>query len=106
MIETNSQRSQAAVRDPVCSMEIEPAQAFATRIAGEEMLYFCSARCVGQFDREHTGSATTGVYETGKLQRIDIPVTDWNGRRGAAHLEEQLLALPGLTQASANPKTN
>ena len=28
MIETNTQRSQAAVRDPVCGMEIDPAQAF------------------------------------------------------------------------------
>jgi Cu+-exporting ATPase len=28
------------------------------------------------------------------------------GDGGAAHLEEQLLALPGVTQASANPKTN
>ncbi|HCF86716.1 MAG TPA: hypothetical protein DEV72_16135, partial [Ktedonobacter sp.] len=60
MIETNTQRSQAAVRDPVCGMEINPAQAFATRTVGEETFYFCSERCVQQFDREHAGSATTG----------------------------------------------
>ena len=46
MIETNIQRSKAAVRDPVCGMEIDPAQAFATRIVGEETLYFCSERCM------------------------------------------------------------
>src|SRR5215472_6947269 len=104
MIETNT--PQAAVRDPVCGMEIDPTQAFATRSVGEEMFYFCSLRCVEQFDREHTGSATTGVSVTDRLQRIDIPVTDWNGRKGAAYLEEQLLTLPGVTQVSANPKTN
>jgi Cu+-exporting ATPase len=87
-------------------MEIDPTQAFETRIVGEEMFYFCSHRCVEQFDREHTGSATTGVSVTNRLQRIDIPVTDWNGRKGAAYLEEQLLATPGVTQAAANPMTN
>ncbi len=106
MIETHTQQSSSTVRDPVCGMTIDPAQAFATRTAGGETLYFCSERCVQQFDREHTGEASTGVSETDKLQRIDLPVTDWNGRHGAAYLEEHLLALPGVAQASANPKTN
>ena len=72
MIETNTPQTQAAVRDPICGMEIDPTQAFATRIVGEETFYFCSLRCVEQFDREHTGSATTGVSDTGTLQRIEL----------------------------------
>jgi P-type Cu+ transporter len=104
MIETNRQRSQAAVRDPVCGMEIEPAQAFATRIAGEETLYFCSERCVQQYDREHTGSATTGVSDTEKLHRIELSVVDMDGRQGARRLEEQLKTLPGVRQATANSR--
>ncbi len=71
MRETNTQRSRTTVRDPVCGMAIEPAQAFATRTLDEETLYFCSARCVQQFDREHTGSATTGITDSGKLRRIE-----------------------------------
>jgi P-type Cu+ transporter len=106
MIETRTQQSSSTVQDPVCGMTIDPAQAFATRALGKETLYFCSERCVQQFDREHTGSATTGVSEAGKLRRIEFPVTDWNGRHGAAHLEEQLIDLPGVQHTTANPKTN
>jgi len=104
MIETNTQRSQAAVRDPVCGMEIDPTQAFATRIVGEETLYFCSERCVQQFDREHTVSATTGVSATETLRRIELSVADLDGRQGAKHLEEQLKTLPGIQQATANSR--
>lgn len=106
MIKTKTQQSSSTVQDPVCGMTLDPAQAFATRTVGGETFYFCSERCVQQFDREHTGSATTGVSEMGTLQRLDLPVTDWNGRHGAEHLEEQLLALPGVAQVAANPKTN
>lgn len=106
MIETYTQPSSSSVQDPVCGMTINPAQAFATRTEGSETLYFCSERSVGQFDREHTSSATTGVSEGSRVLRIDLPVTGWNGRHEAAHLEEQLLALPGVAQAVANPKTN
>src|SRR6266581_2669939 len=104
MIKTNTQRSQAAVRDPVCGMEIDPAQAFATRIVGEETLYFCSERCIQQFDREHTGSATTGVSDAEKLLRIELAVADFDGRQGAKRLEEQLKTLPGVRQATANSR--
>ena len=105
MIETNTQQSQAAVRDPVCGMEINPAQAFATRTVGEETFYFCSERCVKQFDREHAGSATTGTSDAGKLRRIELSVADIDGQQGARRLEEQLRALAGVQQARANPKT-
>ncbi len=105
MRETNTQRSQTAVRDPVCGMAIEPAQAFATRTLGEETLYFCSACCVQQFDREHTGSATTGITDSGKLRRIELSVADLDGRHGAKRLEEQLEAVPGVRRATANSHT-
>jgi len=106
MIETKTQQSSSTVQDPVCGMTIDPARAFATRTLGEETFYFCSQRCVGQFDQEHAGSATTGVAGTQRLLRVELPVTDWNGRHGATHLEEQLVTLPGIAQATANPKTN
>ncbi len=104
MIQTNTQQSQAAVRDPVCGMEIEPAQAFATRMNGEETVYFCSERCVKQFDREHTGSATTGVSDTGTLRQIELSVADLYGRHSASRLEEQFRDVPGIWGVTANAK--
>ena len=104
MIGTTTQKTKSNVRDPVCGMEIEPAQAFAYRNAGKETFYFCSERCVQQFDREHASSATTGVSDTGRLRRIELSIADLDGRQGARRLEEQLTALPGVRQATANPK--
>src|SRR6266699_570401 len=106
MIETKTQQSSSTVQDPVCGMTIDPARAFATRTLGEETFYFCSERCVGQFDQEHTGSATTGVAGTQRLLRVELPVTNGDGRHGAARLQEQLETMPGVSQAVANPKTN
>lgn len=107
MIETTKPQSAASVRDPVCGMTIDPAQAFAKRIEGDETLYFCSERCVGQYDREHTSSATTGISATGtgKLHRIELSVADFDGRQGAKRLEEQLSTLPGVRRATANSRS-
>src|SRR5216684_3811023 len=104
MIETKTQQSSSTVQDPVCGMTIDPAHAFATRRLAEETFYFCSQRCVQQFDREHTGSATTGVSETGLLGWIELSIADLDGRHSAHHLEEHLRDVPGVRQATANPK--
>lgn len=87
MIETTKPQSAATERDPVCGMTIDQAQAFATHVAGSETLYFCSERCVQQYDREHTSSATTGISATGKLRRIELSVADFDGRQGARRLK-------------------
>src|SRR6266567_8894713 len=104
MVETKTQPSKAAARDPVCGMTIDPARAFATRTEGLETLYFSSQRCVQQYDREHTSSATTGVSETEQLRRIELTVTDVGGQQGAKRLEEQLKALPGVWQVTTNAR--
>src|SRR5262249_15466678 len=49
------------VRDPVCGMVLTMDEAAATRTSGGDTLYFCSERCVQQYDRAHAASATTGV---------------------------------------------
>ncbi len=104
MAQTPAQAPPASVRDPVCGMEIEPSAAAATRIVGKTTYSFCSTRCAEQFDRQHTASATTGVAEGPGLRWIELPLADLDGRRGADHLVEQLLALPGVRVATANPK--
>src|SRR5215831_13484890 len=103
MIETKPQRSAATVRDPVRGVALDPAQAFATRTHDEQTFYFCSERCVKQFDLGYTGSATTGVSETEQLQRIELAMADFDGHQGASRLEEHLRALPGVPQVIANP---
>ena len=105
MIQAPKPQPAAAVRDPVCGMTIEPGQAFATRTIGDETFYFCSERCVQQFDQAHTGSATTGVSASGTLQHIDLPIASFDGRQGASRLEEHLTTLPGVRQVTANPKS-
>lgn len=95
----------ASVRDPVCGMELSPGQVFATRTVGEDVASFCSERCVQQFDREHTRSATTGISEHGHLLRIELTVVSLDGRQGAQRLEEHLEAIPGVRHATANART-
>jgi Cu+-exporting ATPase len=91
------------VRDPICGMALEPAQAAATRTVARETFYFCSQRCVGQFDREHAGSATTGVVGTMGLRWIELPIADLDDYRGSAGLADQLMRVPGVHEVSANP---
>ncbi|HLF25575.1 MAG TPA: YHS domain-containing protein [Anaerolineae bacterium] len=40
------------VKDPVCGMEIEPKEAFATREHDGQAFYFCSQSCVDKFDAD------------------------------------------------------
>jgi P-type Cu+ transporter len=106
MREIQRQPSSATVQDPICGMTLDPGQAYASRVQGSETLSFCSEHCVRQFDRDHTGSATTGVSDGRSLHRIELPVASHNDRQGATYLEEQLKALPGIAQATANSKTH
>ncbi len=106
MIDTTPQHVDIPVRDPVCGMTIDPAQVFATRTLGEETFSFCSERCVQQFDREHTGSATTGVSGTGRLLRVDLPLTNGDGHQGGARLQEHLSIMSGIAQVTTNVPTN
>jgi ATPase, P-type (transporting), HAD superfamily, subfamily IC/heavy metal translocating P-type ATPase len=111
MIDTKSHPLEAIVRGSVCGMAIDPAQAFASRTLAEETFYFCSERCVQQFDREHTASATTGVSGIQRLLRVELPVTDGDGYHGdgyhgAARLQEHLSNMPGIVQATANANTH
>ncbi|MEO6891407.1 MAG: HAD-IC family P-type ATPase, partial [Ktedonobacteraceae bacterium] len=102
MIQTPQQG--ATVRDPICGMTIETERAFAQRTVGAETFSFCSERCVQQFDRERTGSATTGVSENRGLQHIELPVVAIDGQHGASRLEEQLKTLPGVCKVTANAR--
>jgi P-type Cu+ transporter len=57
MTTTHAPKPPAAVRDPICGMEMEPAEAAATRSAGGETVYFCAERCAATYDRQHARKA-------------------------------------------------
>src|SRR5882672_304876 len=44
--------STAGVKDPVCGMSVDPANAAATRRHAGETYYFCSKHCAERFDGE------------------------------------------------------
>jgi YHS domain-containing protein len=48
--------------DPVCGMEVKPAQAVGTRLVDGHTFFFCSQRCLETFDRNPTAYAH-GAHE-------------------------------------------
>ncbi len=95
-----------AVVDPSCGMTIDPDQAVATRTAAEETFYFCSERCVRQFDTTHTRSATTGVSAHSGLQRIALPLERLKSHQVAQVLQRELALMNGVETALVNPTTS
>lgn len=112
----------ASVQDPVCGMTLDPQQATARRIRAGTTYYFCSERCVTQFDQTHAdavGAADTPsvvsaaalpttepetALDTLVFRRVELPVAGVTGRQGAAYLETELRRLPGVRQATVNAK--
>ncbi len=98
------------IHDPMCGMEIDPKDAFATRQHMGQTFYFCSQACVEKFDADPhryasvVSSATTGIAEnaSGPL-RIALPVSGFRKSGGPA-LEGALRALSGVSKATANAK--
>jgi YHS domain-containing protein len=51
----------ARVLDPVCGMQIDPADAAGSAVHGGQMFHFCSESCKRQFDAEPSRYAKPGV---------------------------------------------
>jgi len=100
-------------------MAIAPEQAVATRTLDGTTCYFCSDRCVAQFDREHAVSATTGVptptaasagvngaqaTPSTTLRWAQTPTPDVRDQHGAEYLATQLAQEPGIHQVNVNAK--
>ncbi len=100
------------VKDPVCSMEIDPKTAFATREHMGQTFHFCSENCVKQFDADPhqyalSGSATTGFNPDLRRARLELPVVELKDGKPqtAESVEAALKALPGVSKVNANRKT-
>ncbi len=105
------------VRDPVCGMEIQEKEAHARREYGGRTFFFCSAKCVEEFDKEpakygggpdtshraHTPSATTGVREgvAGSV-RVELPVFGLTCAKCVQAVEKALRAVLGVNGATVN----
>ncbi len=104
------------IHDPVCGMEIDPKDAFATRQHMGQTFYLCSQSCLEKFDADPhryasaVSSATTGIAAdaSGPL-RIALPVSGlkkspFGDFAGGPALEGALRALSGVSKATANAK--
>lgn len=97
------------VTDPICGMAVDPKHAAATRTREGATYYFCSARCVAQFDQAQGVTSKDAAQPdatptAGAFQQMQIPVRDLNGRQGAAYLEADLKQIAGVQQATVNAK--
>lgn len=99
---TSSAPQETMARDPVCGMEIDPAQAAETRLVDGQTIYFCSQHCAQQFDRTHVTSATTGTTDAEGLRWIELPTVDLDGWHASERLTEQLKSLDGVRSATVN----
>jgi Cu+-exporting ATPase len=106
-------------KDPVCGMEIETSEAFATRSHQDHTFYFCSQKCVAEFDAdphryasralagpepEPSGSATTGVNPAMRFAKIDLPIQGLREKGDASTKTAtgRLQAVPGVRSAVVN----
>ncbi len=105
------------VKDPVCGMEIEEKKAHASRQHGGRTFFFCSAKCVEQFDKQPAKygagappaprlpapSATTGVREgVPGVKRVELPVFGLTCAKCVQAVEKALEAVPGVRKATVN----
>ena len=86
-----------AVLDPICGMAIDPTTAAARRTAGDQILYFCSDRCVSAWDARQEVRLSEPPGE-----RLTIPVLQIEGPRAAERLREVLATTPGVRSAAVN----
>ncbi len=119
-MEQRLKESGIMVRDPVCGMEIEPRDAFATREHMGHTFHFCSANCVAQFDADPhryaqatldatvapqpAGSATTGFNPALPLSRIELPVLGLTHEQEGRAVEAAVARVPGVQSAHANTR--
>ncbi|HEX9090250.1 MAG TPA: HAD-IC family P-type ATPase, partial [Anaerolineales bacterium] len=98
------------VKDPVCGMEIDTNNAYATREHMGQKYYFDSTSCVEKFDADPhkyamAGSSTTGFNPNLPLERIELPVVGLKNGREVRGLQNALKAINGVKSASVNPSS-
>ena len=105
------------VRDPVCGMDIEEKDAFASRQVAGQTFYFCSQACVTKFDanphaymhhdeKPLASPVTTGVNpKLGDLRRVELPIVGLDSAASVPVIERELKAVTGVQEATVNLPT-
>ncbi len=112
------------VRDPVCGMSIDPAQAARSTDYGGETFHFCSTGCADAFDAEPSryaggdagASALSPDSDTpdqhshrtpeDTCERVDLPITGMSCAACARTIEKTLSKAPGVRSANVNFATS
>ncbi len=100
------------VIDPICGMEIDPADAAQTRTVDGVTTYFCSDQCAAQFDSQQDApaadrtlpqSATTGFNPalTGPV-KVELSLIGLSCSSCSTTVERVLMGLPGVSEAHVN----
>ncbi len=101
-------------QDPVCGMDIEEKDAFATRESMGQTFHFCSQACVTKFDanphaymrhdeKPLASSLTTGVNpRLGDLRRVELPLVGLDSAASVPVIERALKAVTGVQEATVN----
>ncbi|HHL40809.1 MAG TPA: cadmium-translocating P-type ATPase [Deltaproteobacteria bacterium] len=108
-------------RDPVCGMDVDPAQAAESSKYGAETVYFCSKSCRERFEADpaafmeggapeeegvHAGGGGGGsagrTASRAGLKALDMPLTGMSCASCAAKIEKALSSLDGVVEASVN----
>ncbi len=121
-----------SVTDPVCGMEINPANAAGQSEYAEQTYYFCSGACKSKFDAtpakyagantvdNSSGTPQSGVIEGAPLngnrqtrttpdglgERVDLSVTGMTCAACARRIERKLSRAPGVRRAGVNFATS
>ncbi len=105
------------VKDPVCGLEIEEKDAFASRESMGQTFYFCSQACVDKFDanphaymhhneKPLASPVTTGVNpKLGSLRRVELPIVGLDSAASVPVVERELKAVTGVQEATVNLAT-
>ena len=108
--------TETKVKDPVCGMEINPAQAAGQREFGGATYYFCSDSCQQKFDADPAQYAAADTQAPAVIaapaatdgasgERCDLPILGMHCAACATRIEKALGKAPGVQGAGVNYAT-
>ncbi|MDM7922086.1 MAG: heavy metal translocating P-type ATPase [Pyrinomonadaceae bacterium] len=105
-MKTQALHTATPVTDPVCGMQVDPANAAATIVRNGETVHFCSTGCRDKFEAEPEKYSEKVSHEMNHAssdgERVDLPITGMTCAACANRIEKSLAKQPGVKKASVN----